>query len=112
MTRVALSLLTLVPGLSGGSETYARELCRALARVGEHEYTALVPTLAPDAAGGLPSEVATRYRASTTIPGRLAAMGRAAARPGSLREWADRADVVHYPLTVPLPRTARPAARS
>ena len=28
--RVALPLLTLVPGISGGSETYARELCRAL----------------------------------------------------------------------------------
>ena len=47
--RVGLPLLTLVPGISGGSETYARELCRALARVGEHEYEALVPMLAPDA---------------------------------------------------------------
>ena len=28
--RVGLSLLTLVPGISGGSETYARELARAL----------------------------------------------------------------------------------
>ena len=51
--RVALPLLTLVPGISGGSETYARELCRALARVGAHEYEAFVPTLAPDAGGGL-----------------------------------------------------------
>ena len=30
---IGISLLTLVPGISGGSETYARELCRALARV-------------------------------------------------------------------------------
>ena len=59
--RVGISLLTLVPGISGGSETYARELCRALARVGEHEYEALVPTLAPDAGGGLPSVVAAGY---------------------------------------------------
>ena len=36
--RVGLSLLTLVPGISGGSETYARELARALARIGTHEY--------------------------------------------------------------------------
>ncbi len=41
--RVGLSLLTLVPGISGGSETYARELAHALARIGSHEYLALVP---------------------------------------------------------------------
>jgi glycosyltransferase involved in cell wall biosynthesis len=108
VTRVSLSLLTLVPGISGGSETYAQELCRALARVGEHGYEALVPTLAPDAADGLATTVATGYRASATIPGRLLAMGGATLRPGRLREHVERADVVHYPLTVPIPRTARP----
>ena len=101
--RVGLSLLTLVPGISGGSETYARELARALARVGRHEYEALVPTIAPDAADGLAAAVATEYRASTTTPGRLLAMGLAAARPGRLRGRLAAADVVHYPLTVPVP---------
>ena len=72
--RVGLSLLTLVPGISGGSETYARELCRALARVGRHRYEVLVPTLAPEAGGGLETVVATGYPAATTIPGRLRAM--------------------------------------
>src|SRR5262245_43945857 len=106
--RVALSLLTLVPGISGGSETYARELCRALARVGTHEYEALVPTLAPDAADGLPTLVATGYRASTTTPGRLRAMAGGALRPGGLRARAEEADVLHYPLTVPIPPAGRP----
>jgi glycosyltransferase involved in cell wall biosynthesis len=106
--RVALALLTLVPGLSGGSETYARELCRALARVGEHEYEALVPTLAPDAGGGLPSVVAAGYPASTTTPGRLRAMGSGWLRPGALRQQLDLAAVVHYPLTVPVPPSGRP----
>jgi len=32
--RVGISLLTLAPGDLGGSETYARELVRALAAVG------------------------------------------------------------------------------
>ena len=32
MARVGISLLTLVPGIVGGSETYARELCNALDR--------------------------------------------------------------------------------
>ena len=107
--RVGLSLLTLVPGISGGSETYARELCRALARVGSHAYEALVPTLAPDAADGLEATVATGYRASTAIPGRLRAMAAAAVRPGGLRDRLERADVVHYPLTVPVPPVDRPA---
>ncbi len=107
--RFELPMLTLVPGISGCSETYARELCRALARVGEHEYEALVPTLAPDAGGGLPTVVATGYRASTTIPGRLLAMGRASLRPRALRPHLDGADAVHYPLTVPIPRVELPS---
>ena len=106
--RVALPMLTLVPGISGGSETYARELCRGLARVGEHEYGTLVPTLAPDAGDGLETVVATGYRASTTTPGRLLAMGWASLRPGRLRSHLEGADVVHYPLTVPVPRAPRP----
>ena len=106
--RVSLSLLTLVPGLSGGSETYARELCCGLARVGAHEYDALVPTLAPDAGDGLRTTVATGYRASTSVPGRLRAMAGAAARPGRLGEHLGDSDVVHYPLTVPVPPVDRP----
>lgn len=105
---VGIPLLTLVPGISGGSETYARELCRALARVGAHDYEALVPTLAPDAGGGLPAVVAAGYAASTTTAGRLRAMGETALRPGALRRHLERADVVHYPLTVPVPRVDRP----
>jgi glycosyltransferase involved in cell wall biosynthesis len=106
--RVSLSLLTLVPGISGGSETYARELCRALARVGTHEYEALVSTLAPESADGLPTVVATGFRASTTTPGRLRAMATAALRPGRPGQRLATADVVHYPLTVPVPPVERP----
>ena len=73
--RVALSLLTLVPGISGGSETYARELCRALARVGGHEYRAIVPTLAPDAGG--------RARDASSPPG----IARRRPRRGGSRRW-------------------------
>jgi glycosyltransferase involved in cell wall biosynthesis len=106
--RVGLSLLTLVPGISGGSETYARELCRALARVGSHRYEVLAPTLAPEAGGGLETVVATGYPASTTIPGRLRAMAGASMRPGALAGRLTGADVVHYPLTVPVPPVERP----
>jgi glycosyltransferase involved in cell wall biosynthesis len=106
--RVALSLLTLIPGISGGSETYARALCRALSDVGRHQYQAVTPTLAPDAGDGLESVVATSYRVSTTTSGRLLAMGRAAVLGRELRSHFAAADVVHYPLTVPVPRTDQP----
>src|SRR6478609_5264304 len=46
---VGIGLLTLVPGRVGGSETYARELTRALARVGELEYRVFLPAIAADA---------------------------------------------------------------
>ena len=56
---IGISLLTLVPGVVGGSETYARELCRGLARVGELDYRVFVPTIAEDA--GVTPEVAGRW---------------------------------------------------
>ena len=101
--RVGLALLTLVPGRIGGSETYARALTRALEPAEGLDYEVLVSRLTPDAGGGLPTVVAPEYRASRTIPGRLAAMTLAAARPRPLRRWLAGADVVHFPLTVPVP---------
>ena len=71
---IGISLLTLVPGVVGGSETYARELCRALGRVGENEYRVFLPSIAEDAADGLPSRVVRRYPAASDIPGRVRAM--------------------------------------
>jgi glycosyltransferase involved in cell wall biosynthesis len=110
--RVGISLLTLVPGLVGGSERYARELTKALARVGELEYAAFVPAIAADAADGLRSLLVPEYRASTTMPGRIAAMSLAAARPGPVRRrfTLERLDALHFPLSVMLPRVRRPPA--
>jgi glycosyltransferase involved in cell wall biosynthesis len=110
--RVGISLLTLVPGIVGGSETYARELTRALARVGTLEYRGFCPALAPDAANGLPTRVVAEYRSGTTTARRLAAMSRAAAQPGRIlrRFDAERLDAIHFPLSVMLPRVERPPA--
>jgi glycosyltransferase involved in cell wall biosynthesis len=109
---VGISLLTLVPGISGGSETYARELCRALARVGELRYRVFVPEIAPDASDGLPWSVVGRYRASRTMPGRIAAMSLAALQPRPLRRdlELDRLDAIHFPLSIMLPTIERPPA--
>ena len=105
---IGISLLTLVPGISGGSETYARELCRALARVGTLQYRVFVPTIARDASDGLPWSVVGGYRASRTMPGRVAAMSMAALRPEPLRRELDRArlDAIHFPLSIMLPHVA------
>jgi glycosyltransferase involved in cell wall biosynthesis len=110
--RVGLSLLTLVPGLVGGSETYARELCRTLARVGELEYSVFVPTVAPGAGDGLPTTLVPEYRARTTMPGRIAAMSLATAMPAQIRRRFDAAklDALHFPLSVMIPRVDRPPA--
>jgi glycosyltransferase involved in cell wall biosynthesis len=111
---VGISLLTLVPGVVGGSETYVRELCRALARRGELDYRVFVPTIAPDAADGLPARTVAAYPAGRTMPARIRAMALAAARPGPLRRELelDRLDAIHFPLSVMLPRVDRPPAVS
>jgi hypothetical protein len=75
---VGISLLTLVPGVVGGSETYARELVRALGRVGEHDYRVFKPTVAED---DLPGKTVRTYRASRSRPGRATAMAEAVLLP-------------------------------
>jgi glycosyltransferase involved in cell wall biosynthesis len=103
---VGISLLTLVPGELGGSETYVRELLLGLGRVGELSYRVLLPPVAPEAAQGLPAETAHDYRNAQTVPQRLVAMTAAVARPGPLRRGLRGADVVHYPLTLRIPALA------
>ena len=107
--RVGISLLTLVPGVVGGSETYARELVRALHRVGELEYRVFKPAVVAD---DLPGTVVRSYRASRSMPGRIAAMSQATVAPRRLRRELelDRLDAIHFPLTVMLPRVKRPPA--
>jgi glycosyltransferase involved in cell wall biosynthesis len=109
---VGISLLTLVPGLVGGSETYARELARALDRVGELEYRAFVPTIAADAGNGLPTTLVREYRASRSMPGRMAAMSLAALAPGRIRAslGLGELDAIHFPLSVMLPPVDSPPA--
>lgn len=111
---IGISLLTLVPGVVGGSENYARNLVRALARVGELEYRVFVPSIATDAANGLAARTVTSYRASRTMPGRIAAMGFASILPGGVRRELelDRLGAIHFPLSVMLPPIHRPPAAS
>jgi glycosyltransferase involved in cell wall biosynthesis len=101
--RVGISLLTLVPGVVGGSETYARELVRGLERVGELDYRVFKPAIAED---DLPGRTVRSYRASRSMPGRMAAMAHATVAPRAIRRELElgELDAVHFPLTVMLPR--------
>ena len=106
---IGISLLTLVPGVVGGSETYARELTRALSRVGELEYRVFTSTLAPDAADGLPGQTVRHYRASRSIPGRLLAMTTASVSPRLRRELElERLEGLHYAMTIAIPPVREP----
>ena len=108
--RVGISLLTLVPGEVGGSETYVRGLAGGLAETGTLEYLALLPPVAAGAGHGLPESVVTEYRAARTMRERMAAMALATVRPGPLRRRYEGLDVVHYALTIQLPRLGLPKA--
>lgn len=105
---VGLSLLTLVPGVVGGSETYVRELTRQLAARAEVECHVYLPTIAPDAHGGLPHSTIHAYPAGRSTPARLRAMGLAAVAGGRIRSemHLDRLDALHFPLSTMLPPVA------
>lgn len=104
--RVAISALTLVPGISGGTESYLRHLCCALGEVGENDYTVFAPTIAPDAGGPLPARVVSEYAASQTVRGRIRAMVASSFFPSRLAAILEQAepDVIHFPLTIHVPR--------
>jgi glycosyltransferase involved in cell wall biosynthesis len=109
---IAISLLTLNPDAAGGTLTYVRELARALARVGELEYHAYVPSIAADVGDGLPTTVVHEYRASRSATGRIAGLAGAALSPGRLRRAlrAGEPDAIHFPLGVMLPQLDSPPA--
>ena len=105
-------MLTLAPGDLGGSETYARGLIRALAATGTLEYLTFVPAHAADSAGGLTTVVVRELQVARRGPSRIPAMWVTAARSRDLRHALETVDVVHYPLTVPIPRTGGPSVVS
>ena len=105
---MGLSLLTLSPGDLGGSETYARQLVRALSRVGALEYAVFVPARAKDAAEGLPAIEVKDPPVAKRGPLRIAMMALQARRTKEVGDQVTKLDVVHYPLTVPTPRVQVP----
>jgi glycosyltransferase involved in cell wall biosynthesis len=103
---VALSMLTLVPGAMGGSETYARALTRELAASSDVDATAYVAAIGAGFSEGVPERVVRGVGGGASTRSRLTTLAQAALRRRSIRaSWAG-ADVVHYPFTAPVPRPA------
>src|SRR5262249_37799189 len=71
-----------------------------------------LPTIAPDAADGLPSALVPEYRARRTTPGRIVAMAGSVAGAPRLRRrlGLEQLDAIHFPLSVMLPPVDRPPA--
>ena len=111
--HVGFSLLTLVPGAVGGSESYVRGLLGELG-AGRHRLTVLANAQVERAYVDYASERVSlhrvrSYRTGTSAPARMAAMAFARALPGVVaRDVPAHLDVFHYPVTVPLPHTERP----
>jgi glycosyltransferase involved in cell wall biosynthesis len=107
--RVGVSMLTLVPGEMGGSETYARALCRALGARPDLDAVAFVTAAAPDAGEGLPTEVVSEYPAARTAPAKVLGLVTSLLRCRKLAARFGDLDVVHYPFTIPVPATDVPS---
>jgi glycosyltransferase involved in cell wall biosynthesis len=105
--HVTLPMLTLVPGSMGGSEVYARELTRALPLHPDLDVTTIVSGSAAGFSRGGHEVVATRLVGRGSTLGRLLNIARSAVPAADVRRPVTRADVVHYPLSVPVPRRPR-----
>jgi glycosyltransferase involved in cell wall biosynthesis len=103
-------MLTLVPGEMGGSESYARGLCGALAANSSIDAVAFVTRAARDAGEGLPTEVVAGYPSGRSALGKVFGMTVGLARRGKMRRAFSGVDVVHYPFTVPVPPLTVPTA--
>lgn len=100
-------MLTLVPGGMGGSETYARELTRQLASVDGLTATAYLPGAAAGFSEGIEERVIAGMRSGASSISRLGVIAAASMLAPSIRREMRSATVVHFPLTVPVPRPAR-----
>ena len=114
--HVGLALLTFFPGRVGGTETVVRNLLDRFA-VGEgpERVSALVNRhgtgpLAEYARGPVRLREVRSYRAGDSMRTRALAMAFARAAPGVAARDAPRdLDVVHYAVTIPIPRVTAPS---
>ena len=109
--HVAFSLLTLFPGRVGGSESNVQGLLREFsAGTGPERVSVLANAPVMEAyrdlvGGPVRLHRVRAYRQGDSTLTRMAAMASAAGAPRRIaRELPDGIDVLHHPVTVPIPR--------
>lgn len=105
--KVALSLLTYAPGSLGGGDTYVERLFAELLTRDDVDVTAVVPrnaTIWRDRRGAVVEEAFVAGAGG--VPRMRSLLSLAVQRRKLSRRLAE-VDVVHYPLTVPLPPAPR-----
>jgi glycosyltransferase involved in cell wall biosynthesis len=105
--NVGVSMLTLVPGGMGGSETYARELTRQLAASDRVKATVYVNDAARGFSQGADEIVIPGLNGGASTVQRLATLAKGMIRRKSILASMRPMDVFHVPFTVPLPKPAR-----
>jgi glycosyltransferase involved in cell wall biosynthesis len=112
--HLGYSLLTLFPGRVGGSETNVRGLLGEFAAGNGPERVTVFANRFVAAAygeyerGPVSLHRVRSYRAGDSMATRALAMAAARALPGLTARDVPPVDVVHYPVTVPIPRSRRP----
>ncbi|WP_295123039.1 glycosyltransferase family 1 protein [uncultured Leifsonia sp.] len=101
---VALSMLTLVRGGMGGSETYARALTEQLADRDDVDASVFLTEASRGFSRGIPEEIVPGVHAGGSTVDRLRTVAGLQLHARSIRRRFDAFDVVHYPFTVPAPK--------
>jgi glycosyltransferase involved in cell wall biosynthesis len=102
--NVGVSMLTLVPGGMGGSETYARELVRQLAASPAVNPTCYVNESGRGFSEGADEVVIPGLAGGGSTVARLATLAKANVIRGANPRRMRPMDVFHGPFTVPLPK--------
>jgi glycosyltransferase involved in cell wall biosynthesis len=102
--NVGLSMLTLVPGGMGGSETYARELVRELGKLTSVKTTGYVNEAAAGFCEGVDEVVVPGLSGGATTVSRLVTLAKGTVFRRSILRRMRPMDVFHVPFTVPLPK--------
>ena len=101
--KVAVAMLTLVPGGMGGGETYARGLLRGLKSVKGVAATTYVSRIAAGFSGDIPEVVCTEVHGGASTTGRIRTLLAGLLKRRSLVSRMRGNDVFHVPFAVNLP---------
>jgi glycosyltransferase involved in cell wall biosynthesis len=102
--NVGVSMLTLVPGGMGGSETYARELVRQLGKSSSVKASCYVNESAAGFCEGVDEIVVPGLSGGSSTIARLVTLAKGMLLRRSILRRMRPMDVFHVPFTVPLPK--------